>query len=232
VVGAEANGVAALAAIPVVKPDLITLDIEMPEMDGIEALRHIRREFPKLLGTDISSQILDRAGAGTFLQIEINRGLPAPLTAGLLAGEVAAQAVRIVQNVFETMLGAGALPSHAEDLHFESPLTGVVHYAGAWKGALILECSLAQATRWARKLMPLDPPLSIDDASDGLAELTNMIAGNLKPLLPPGVSLSMPAVIVGPNHRLRLFGTKCEALGFLDGTGPFRIALVRSGEGE
>ncbi len=32
-----------------------------------------------ILGTDLSSRILDRAKAGRFLQIEINRGLPAPL---------------------------------------------------------------------------------------------------------------------------------------------------------
>ena len=32
-----------------------------------------------ILGTDISSQIIERAGAATYLQIEINRGLPAPM---------------------------------------------------------------------------------------------------------------------------------------------------------
>ena len=155
------------------------------------------------------------------------------MTAGLLTNEVAEQAVRIVQNVFETMLGAGVSAATAGPFRFDSPLTGVVHYSGAWKGALILECSAAQATHWAERLMPLDPPLSIDDASDGLAELTNMIAGNLKPLLPPGVSLSMPSVIAGPNHRLRLpVPYQSEALGFADAAGPFRIALVRSSEPE
>lgn len=33
----------------------------------------------QILGTDLSSQILDRAAAGRFLQIEVNRGMPASL---------------------------------------------------------------------------------------------------------------------------------------------------------
>ena len=38
------NGRMALARIPQVNPDVITLDIEMPEMDGLEMLRELRRQ--------------------------------------------------------------------------------------------------------------------------------------------------------------------------------------------
>jgi two-component system chemotaxis response regulator CheB len=48
VVGAAANGVIALERIAQFNPDVISLDIEMPEMDGIETLRHIRRDYPHL----------------------------------------------------------------------------------------------------------------------------------------------------------------------------------------
>jgi two-component system chemotaxis response regulator CheB len=48
VAGTAGNGNQALARIPEVKPDLVTLDIEMPGMDGLETLVEIRKLYPKL----------------------------------------------------------------------------------------------------------------------------------------------------------------------------------------
>ncbi len=48
VVGVAANGKIALAKIPQLNPDIITLDIEMPEMDGLTTLVELRKLYPKL----------------------------------------------------------------------------------------------------------------------------------------------------------------------------------------
>ncbi len=48
VVGVAAHGRIALAKIPQVNPDVITLDVEMPEMDGIATMRELRKTYPKL----------------------------------------------------------------------------------------------------------------------------------------------------------------------------------------
>ncbi len=48
VAGTAANGQIALAKIEQLSPDLVTLDIEMAEMDGLETLAAIRKQRPKL----------------------------------------------------------------------------------------------------------------------------------------------------------------------------------------
>jgi len=48
VVGVASNGVVALQRIPLLNPDVITLDVEMPEMDGLEMLGCIRQRYPHL----------------------------------------------------------------------------------------------------------------------------------------------------------------------------------------
>jgi two-component system, chemotaxis family, protein-glutamate methylesterase/glutaminase len=48
VAGTAADGSIALAKIPLLNPDLITLDIEMPVMTGLQTLVEIRKLYPKL----------------------------------------------------------------------------------------------------------------------------------------------------------------------------------------
>jgi two-component system chemotaxis response regulator CheB len=65
VVGIAANGKIAMAKIPQLKPDILTLDIEMPEMDGLETLVEIRKLYPTL-PVIMFSTLTERGGAKTL----------------------------------------------------------------------------------------------------------------------------------------------------------------------
>lgn len=46
VIGTAKNGLEAIAMVKNLKPDIVTMDVEMPRMDGIQALRYIMRDNP------------------------------------------------------------------------------------------------------------------------------------------------------------------------------------------
>ncbi len=48
VVGSAANGAIALQKLGHLEVDLVLLDVEMPDMDGIETVRHLRKAWPEL----------------------------------------------------------------------------------------------------------------------------------------------------------------------------------------
>lgn len=75
VAGNAGNGVEALELLKTVTPDLITLDITMPEMDGLEALKRIKEQNPdqKVLMVSAAGQkekVLEalKLGALDFIQ--------------------------------------------------------------------------------------------------------------------------------------------------------------------
>jgi two-component system chemotaxis response regulator CheB len=65
VVGSAANGKIALARIEHLQPDIVTLDVEMPEMDGLETLTAIRKLHPRL-PVIMFSAVTERAADATL----------------------------------------------------------------------------------------------------------------------------------------------------------------------
>jgi chemotaxis protein CheX len=114
---------------------------------------------------------------------------------------------QIVESVFETMLNLQATENGAPWSADENRVTASVHLSGDWNGAVLIECDRGQACRFAGRFLSMDPPESLDDDSrDVLGELANMIGGNLKSILTPGIRLSMPSVVDGSSFHMRVCG--------------------------
>jgi two-component system chemotaxis response regulator CheB len=61
VVGTAMDGEFALKKIPELQPDVVTLDMEMPRMDGMETLKHIVRHHPSLPVVVVSAHTTEGA---------------------------------------------------------------------------------------------------------------------------------------------------------------------------
>jgi two-component system chemotaxis response regulator CheB len=61
VVGTAMDGEFALKKIPELQPDVVTLDMEMPRMDGMETLKHIVRNYPALPVVVVSAHTTEGA---------------------------------------------------------------------------------------------------------------------------------------------------------------------------
>ncbi|GEM82908.1 response regulator [Meiothermus hypogaeus] len=80
VVGEASNGLEALDLLEKQKPDVILMDLRMPQMDGVSAIRQIRAKFPKvqvlvLTTYDTDSEIVRavEAGATGYLLKDVPR---------------------------------------------------------------------------------------------------------------------------------------------------------------
>jgi two-component system chemotaxis response regulator CheB len=64
-VGVARNGLDALLKVEQLQPDVVTLDVEMPEMDGLTALRHLMARYPRPV---VMLSSLTQEGAMTTLR--------------------------------------------------------------------------------------------------------------------------------------------------------------------
>jgi two-component system chemotaxis response regulator CheB len=89
IVGTASDGRIGLAKIAQFKPDLITLDIEMPVMSGLEALVEVRKLYPEL-PVIMFSTLTERGAAATLdaLSLGASDYVTKPSNTGSMAGAV------------------------------------------------------------------------------------------------------------------------------------------------
>ena len=96
VAGQAEDGEAALEAVSRLQPDLVLLDLKMPKMDGLTALRHLKSSQPDLIVVILTVSEEDEdlvdaieAGANGYLHKNLNAAQFLSLLKGLEQGEAA-----------------------------------------------------------------------------------------------------------------------------------------------
>lgn len=112
VAAAVGNGRLALARIPELKPDLVTLDVEMPGMNGIETLVEIRKLYPRLPVVMFSTL----TGPGAAATVEaLSRGASDYASKSVNADSPESAAEQVRQELIPKIkaLCAAPMPFHA-----------------------------------------------------------------------------------------------------------------------
>lgn len=135
------------------------------------------------------------------------------ITDRVSASEMAGFMSAATTRVFGTMLGRKVIACEPFiERNASAPASGVVAVvgiAGDWVGTGSMSCSSAFACRAASSLLMTEYDRVNDDVLDALAEITNMIVGNIKSSLEErlgSMGLSVPTVIFGSNFQTRNAG--------------------------
>lgn len=118
---------------------------------------------------------------------------------------------QIVQEVFSSMLALKVEPIDiAIDLDSaDSAVAGSVGVSGATDCLISMEMQEQAARSVAAAMFGLEASeVSDDDIADAVGELTNMVGGNIKSLLPEPSTLSLPVVAHGRIPTLKVVGGK------------------------
>lgn len=98
VVGEAVNGVQVLPLVRRLKPQLVLLDLRMPQMDGLTCLAKIRKEFP-----DVKVAILSVSQDPELIQTALKRGASAYIVKSIDPDDLAAALRQALDgNVFTT----------------------------------------------------------------------------------------------------------------------------------
>jgi two-component system, chemotaxis family, protein-glutamate methylesterase/glutaminase len=113
VVGTASDGRIALSKIPLLKPDLITLDVEMPVMDGLQTLAEIRKLYLKL-PVIMFSTLTERGAAATLdaLSLGASDYATKPSNTGSPAASIARVRAELIPKI-KALCGGVALKLQA-----------------------------------------------------------------------------------------------------------------------
>jgi len=179
VVGTASDGRMGLRKIAELKPDVVTLDVEMPGMNGLETLREIRREHPQL-PVIMYSTLTERGAEATLEALSLGAVDYATKPSGAATREAAADQVRSNLLPLVQLWGRRTL--------VRRPLAGLVPNPGAVER----RATITSAPRAFAAPAPASGPLAHPLPADGPIRLSTAPPPTAIDLLLIGVSTGGP----------------------------------------
>lgn len=238
VCGIARSGEDALRVIPKYKPDVITLDIEMPGLNGLETLKLIKKEYgiPVIMlsshaGEDITIEALE-LGAMDFIE--------KPQNLIEIAADFAAELARKLNSIDEsTTSKVVPKPSQKATRQFPTRIRGIV--IGASTGGpralmnlikqipaelkipiFIVQHMPAGFTRSFAKRLDQEAAVKVVEAEDGM-----MIAGGTVYLAPGNFHLRLKGKQISLSHEGKIHGVRPAVDYLFESAGPiYRQELV------
>jgi CheY-specific phosphatase CheX len=135
----------------------------------------------------------------------------------------------IVQAVWDSIFDLPIGSDRSARLGVDSTVTGCIQIDGAWRGAVLIQCPFALASTLTAVMFAADGAPPMEDVRDAIGELTNMVAGNIKSLLPERCQISLPAVALGSDQQFTVVGTEVvTSVGFSCDGLPLLITLLQN----
>lgn len=217
-----------------IKPDLITMDMTLPDGDGIECSKEILKDLPETKIIAISAmmdeEIIDRAkknGIRGYLQKPVDQSDLDAAIERLFEGE---ELYNILKSNFEKAFEESIFSFLKREVGGEisvqkvlthemttksSGISVAIGIIGRHDGRLIMDMSEKTALGMTKKILQ-DENQKIDDAINFLSEFTNIITGNACSLLNGlnrsfGLRVSPPTVFRGKDITISIGDIKSES---------------------
>jgi two-component system chemotaxis response regulator CheB len=201
VIGTASDGIEALQKVRSLKPDIVTLDIEMPRLNGLQALEQIMAEMPRPVvmlsaaGSDLGNEMTLRAlerGA-----LEFVRKPSGPVSIDL--STVRAQLMSALEAARAMNMGGVRVPAH--------PASSVAEAAAKKSpGAATKVVAIASSTGGPRALAEIIPNLPEDLGAAVVivqhmpGEFTKLLAERLGTISPLWVAEAMDGKLLRENR--------------------------------
>lgn len=195
VVGVAAHGGIALAKIPRINPDVVLLDVMMPEMDGLATLVAIRKDYPQLPVIMFSTET--QTGATATLEA-LSLGASDYATKPSNLGTVEAANDHLITDLIPKIkvFGTGAtkpnIPIVLSKKRSSLQPVEIIAIASSTGGPNALGTVLSQ--------LPANFPVPIVIAQHMPATFTQLLAERLNSKSPIQVEEATPGTVLKPGH--------------------------------